>query len=360
MAMRVALVGLPFSGKSSLFAAVTEAGGTHVHMERADQEHLAVVKVPDQRLLWLEERYKPKKRTHAELEFLDVPGMDLSSEAGRQRARTHWQSVRNCGIMLLALRNFHSTTAPPYRDRVDFAADLDELKSEMLFADLEQVLARIEKLEATLKKPVPGQERDLATKELDLMQRLGSTLEAEKPISEAVHGPIEERLVRPFAFLTLKPALVVVNCDEGGMPAQPPEAVGGYPAMFLSAKLEQELAALDEGERAEFMKELGVAATARDRLIRACYDSMKLISFLTAGDKEVRAWTIPAGTDAVTAAGEIHTDIARGFIRAEIIAYDDLHAAGSEKAARAAGKFRLEGKSYIIKDGDVVVFRFNV
>jgi hypothetical protein len=358
--MRVALVGPPFSGKSTLFAAVAEAGGTQVHLDRPDQPHLVVVKVPDGRLFWLEEKYKAKKRTHAEIELLDLPGFDLTSPQSRDRARTHWPSVRQSDMIVLVLRQFESSAVPAYRDRLDIQADLDELWAEMMFADLEQITTRIDKLEGNLKKPVPGKEREELTRELELQQRLSQTLEAEKPLTEAIKSPAEEKLVRAFAFLTLKPLVVVVNCGEGEVPAQPPPKVGPYEAIFLSAKIEEELARLEASERAEFMAELGIAAPAQDRLVRLCYHSMRLVSFLTAGEKEVRAWTIPAGTNAQLAAGAIHTDLQRGFIRAEIVAYEDLVAAGDEKSAKAAGKYRLEGKDYIVKDGDVVLFRFSV
>ncbi len=381
--MRAALIGPPMSGKSSLFAAVAEAGGTEVDLSRSDLEHLAVVKVPDERLDWLCDLWKSRKLIPAEIEFLDVPGMDLTSAAARQRSRSHWLSVRQSDMLVLVLRDFHDDSVPAYRDRVDLAADLDELKAEMLFADLEQVAARIEKLEGLIAKPIP--DREVHIRELDLMKRMQEALENEKPLTEAVHGEAEERMVKAFAFLTLKPVVVVVNCDEDaaaeekgsgvvsgnhddftgkeGIPQKrlpTPFLVDGYPAVRLSAKIEEEIASLAPEERVEFMEALGVEAMAAEKLIRCCYEAMKLVSFFTGCEKEARAWSIPAGTSAVDAAGEIHTDIARGFIRAEVIGFDDYQAAGGEKGARAAGKYRLEGKTYAVQDGDVVLFRFNV
>jgi len=356
--MRVALVGLPYSGKSTLFAAVAEAGGSHVHVERPDQEHLAVVKVPDDRLAWVEGLFKPKKRVHAELEFVDLPGLDLSDEAGRQRGRAHWPAVRNSAMIVFVVRNLHAADVPAYRGRVDVAADLDELKAELLFSDLEQTAARIEKLEAALKKPSP--DRDGHERERALMQRLQETLESETPISEAIGSPDEDKLVRAFAFLTLKPALVVVNCDEDAVPHDGPAAVGGYPAVHLSARIEEEIASLDPADRGEFLEAMGIETAARDRLIRSCYEAMRLVSFFTVNDNECRAWTVPADTDAVTAAGEVHTDMARGFIRAEVVAFEALKAAGDVKTARSAGTYRLEGKDYLVQDGDLIHFRFSV
>jgi GTP-binding protein YchF len=356
--MRVALVGPSQSGKSSLFAAVAQAGGSHVDLHRPDQPHLAVVKVPDERLTWLTEHYKPKKSTPAELELLDVPGFDLADEAGRTRAKAHWAAMRQSDMLAFVVRSFTAATVPPYRNRIDPQADVGELLAEMIFADLEQVAARIGKLQAALRKS--GAKAKEEAKELELMQRLQKTLEQDEPVTEAVASAEEAKVIRSFAFLTHKPALGVLNCDEQALASEGPAELCGLPCLPLSAKIEAELSQLAPQDRREFMAELGLKTSAGDRLIRACYRRMNLISFLTVLGDECRAWTVPAGTDAVTAAGTIHSDMARGFIRAETVAFDDLHAAGDMKAARAAGKIRLEGKDYVVRDGDVIHFRFNV
>jgi len=358
--MRAALVGPPQSGKSTLFAAAAESSGSHVHLERPDKEHLAVIKVPDDRVDWLEQHYKPKKKTYAEIEFVDVPGLDFSTEATRSHSRAHLAKVRQSDMIIFVLREFHDDSIPAYRNRIDPAADLDELREEMLFSDLEQVTARIDKLQSALRKPTPDRERNMH--ELELMQRLQQTLESEQPLSKAIKNESEEKMLRAFAFLPLKPAVVVINCDEDAVETDERKSspLGGYPTLRLSAKLEEEIASLPEADRDEFLQAMGISIPARERLVHACYSAMNLICFLTVSANEVRAWTIPAGTDAVTAAGEVHSDMARGFIRAEVIAFDDLKAAGDEKKARAAGKFRLEGKNYIVHDGDVILFRFSV
>ena len=356
--MRVALIGPPQSGKSTLFAAVAEAGGSHVDLSRGDQPHMAVVKVPDARLAVLAEHFKPEKIVPAELEFLDLPGMDLRDDAGRNRARTHWAAMRQSDMLVFVVRAFAGDTVAAYRDRVDAEADVRELLDEMLFADLDQVVHRIEKLQTALKKPT-GDHKD-QQRELDLMQRLEAALENEQPISAAVGNDAEDKLIRSFAFLSQKPMLVVVNCSEDAIGPGGPETVGSLPALHLSAQIEEEIAQLDADERTEFLADLGVDSPARDRLIRACYDALGLVSFLTYGEDEVRAWTVPDGTQAVEAAGEIHSDIARGFIRAETVAYDDFIAAGDMKSAKAAGKVRLEGKTYVVRDGDMITYRFNV
>ena len=356
--MRVALIGPPQSGKSTLFAAVAEAGGSHVDLSRPDQPHLAVVKVPDERLGWLAEISKPEKTVPAELEFLDIPGFDLSDEQGRLRARTHWSAMRQSDMLVYVVRTFHGDSAPAYRGRVDAEADVEELLAEMIFADLDQVSARIGKLETSVKKPTPRREEQLV--ELDLMKRLVEALESEQPLSALASTHAEAKLLRGFAFLSQKPVLVVLNCDEAAAAEDGPDQIAAVAALQLSAQIEEEIAELDPQERTEFLADLGLAEPARDRLIRSCYRSLDLVSFLTIGKDEVRAWTVPGGTPAVIAAGEIHSDIARGFIRAETVAYADLHDAGDMKGAKAAGKVRLEGKTYVVQDGDVIDFRFNV
>lgn len=356
--MRVALIGPPLSGKSTLFAAVTQAGGSHVDLSRPDQPHLAVVKVPDERLIWLNELYKPKKLTPAELEFLDLPGMDLSDQAGRSRTKAHWAAMRQSDMLVFVVREFSDDSVPPYRNRVDCDANVEELLSEMLFADLEQVTNRIEKLEVSSRKPTG--DRDEQKRELDLMKRLCETLENEKPISDAIASDAEAKMIRSFAFLSQKPVLVVQNCSEDDLAEEGAAEIHSKSCIRLSAKIEEEISELSPEERSEFMADLGVTSPASDRLIRACYKALNLVSFLTVGDDECRAWSIPAGTEAVEAAGEIHSDIARGFIRAETVAYDDLHQAGDMKGAKSAGKTRLEGKAYLVQDGDIINFRFNV
>lgn len=355
--MRVVFIGPRQSGKSTLFAAVAEAGGSHVDIHRPDQPHLAVVKVPDERLDWLVSLYKHDRIVPAELEFLDLPGFDLSDETARAHSRTHWPAMRNSDMIVLVVRSFKNDAVAAYRNRIDPASDVEELVTELVFADLDQVIARSDKLQAALKKPTADRQENM--RELELMRRLAASLEADKPISEAVNSEAEGKLIRSFAFLSQKPLLVVLNCGEDDLAGEV-ESIAGLRCMKLSAEIEQEIAELPPADRGEFLADLGVASPARDMLIRACYQSMDLISFLTHGDDECRAWTIPAGTDAVTAAGQVHSDIARGFIRAETVAFEDFRAAGDMKAVKAAGKVRLEGKNYIVKDGDVINFRFNV
>jgi hypothetical protein len=356
--MRVALIGLPQSGKSTLFQAIAAGSGSGMDMSRPDQPHLATVKVPDDRVYWLAEQYNPKKTTPAELAFLDLPGFDLTGDAGRQRAKIHWAAMRQSEMLVSVVRAFANDAVAAYRDRVDPAADVEDLFTEMLFADLEQVTNRIAKLEASLKKPVGN--KDEIKRELELMAKLVETLEDERPISDAITTEIEAKMTASFAFLSQKPVLIALNCDEDALAGENPHEFAGRPCLYLSAQIEEEIAELPADERGEFLADLGLESPAGDRLIRACYEGLDLVSFLTTGEDECRAWTIRSGTTAVDAAGEIHSDIARGFIRAETVAFDDYKSAGDMKGARAAGKVRLEGKTYVVQDGDIINYRFNV
>ncbi|MFO0973814.1 MAG: DUF933 domain-containing protein [Phycisphaerae bacterium] len=354
--MRFALIGPPMSGKSTLFCAIT---GQAPDPASAGLERRATVKVPDPRLDFLASLYKPAKYTEATLEFVDVPGISLSDPHGQAEFRRCMGELRTCDGLVAVVRAFESAGVPAYRDRIAPQADLDELHTELMFADLEQVTNRISKLEKAVSKPTKTQ--DAEKRELALMQRIRACLEGDKPVSEAVHNEEESKITSSFGFLTHKPLLAVVNVGEQAIRNPPPFAHPTARAVTaLSAEIESEIAQLAPGDRASFLADLGLSEPARHRLIRACYEAAGLISFLTAGPEEVRAWTIRKGMSAVEAAGKIHSDIARGFIRAETVAFADLQAAGDMKGAKSAGKVRLEGKTYVVSDGDVILFRFNV
>jgi GTP-binding protein YchF len=357
--MQIALMGLSQSGKSTLFSAITE-GHVHAQAGAAHQADKAVVKVPDERLDKLSAIYKPKKTTQATIEFIDLPGLSFIDESNRQEARRIVAQARQADMLVEIIRDFHSDDVAAYRDRVDPAKDIDELKNELLLADLELIENRIAKLEVAITKPTPNVEQN--KRELELMRRCREAAENLNPISAALKSPEEEKLVKSFGFLTMKPLLAVLNVDESrlGAPSPLTSEQTGTDVFSLSAKLESELAVLDVEERGVFMEDLGINEIARDRLIHTCYQTMNLASFLTVGPTDVRAWTVPAGCPALDAAGEIHSDIQRGFIRAETVTFDDFIDAGDMKAAKAAGKVRLEGKTYPVQDGDIITFRFNV
>ncbi len=354
--MKFALIGPPQSGKSTLFAAIT---GEPADPGHGGTDRLATVLVPDPRLDYLAELYKPKKYTPAHLEFLDVPGISLADAHGQAAFRKAMGAVRRCDGVVMVVRAFASDSVAPYRDRIDPKADIDELHMELIFADLEQVTNRVEKLEKSSQKPSKTQDREL--RELAMMQRVRTALENEAPVSSAIHNDEEQGIAASFGFLTLKPVLVVVNVDEADLARPAPfQHEHAAATVALSAEIEAEIARLDETDRPAFLADLGLERPAGVRLVRTCYEAVGLISFLTCGPDEVRAWTVHKDESAVEAAGKIHSDIRRGFIRAETVAFEDLRAAGDMKAAKSAGKVRLEPKGYVVQDGDVINFRFNV
>ncbi len=354
--MKFALIGPPQSGKSTLFSAIT---GQTVDPSNAMSEQIASVSVPDERLDFLSDMYKPKKYTPANIEFLDVPGASLADAHGQAEFRKRMTSVRKCDGIVMVVRAFESDSVIEYRDRVNAKADLDELFTELLFADLEQVVARIEKLEKSSQKPSKTREQEL--RELAMMTRVREALESEAPVSSAIQNEDERRIAGSFGFLTLKPVMVVINVGEDKIAADPPfEHSHALATIAMAAEIEAEIAQLEPDDRKTFLEDLGLSAPARTRLIRTAYNAVGLTSFLTAGEDEVRAWTIKAGTEAVEAAGKIHSDIQRGFIRAEVVAFDDLKKAGDMRGAKSANAVRLEPKHYIVKDGDIINFRFNV
>ena len=356
--MKVALLGLLQSGKSTIFSAISgkaipPAGSTAIEE--------AVVPVPDGRLDWLTQHYKPRKTTYATVDCLDLPGFNFTDEHGRAASRRLINQIRTVDMLVLVVRAFEEPAVPPYRNSVNPRRDLAELKTELLLADLELVAARVERLEKHANKPSKTQAHDKA--ELALQKRLQEAIESEKPISSAIETEEEREMVKSLGFLTLKPMAVAVNVGEDQLEEKFDFADcidDSVPVTTICAKLEYELAQLDTLSRAEFMKDLGITEPARSRFVHTCYSASGLISFLTVVSDELRAWPIKRGTAALDAAGKIHTDIKRGFIRAETFAFDDLKELGSEKALKAAGKIRLEGKEYVVQDGDVIRFRFNV
>ena len=356
IAMKTAFVGLPGSGKSSLFTAVT---GRPIPAGELHQEHVGVVTVPEPRLPWLVEHYQPKKETPATIEMVDIPGISLSEAHGQDELRKHLPTIRQCEVLVAVVRDFENPSVPQYRDRIDPAGDLAELRDEFLFADLDSTTRRIEKLEKTVSKPSKTQ--DLDKRELALLQKCRDALENGQPLSEVITNPEDARILGSFQFLTEKPLVVVYNVDESRAAEEPSETPPhAYSALSLCARAEADIVELDPEDRPAFLEELGLSAPASERLIQRCFDALGLIVFFTVGADEVRAWPIIKGTPAQEAAGKIHTDLARGFIRAETVAYDDLIAAGDMRDAKSAGKVRQEGKTYIVQDGDVINVKFNV
>ncbi len=353
--MRVAVVGFPYAGKTAVFTAISGLPAEHL---KPAEENFAAVHVPEPRLDVLEQIYRPKKRTEATLDFVDLPG-SAEGDVDKAGLEKHLPTLRQSDGLLLVVRAFQSESVPARGGRVDPARDLRELREEMLLADFAICAGRVEKLEKAITKP--SKEREQQKHELDLLRRCQAALENNQPLSTVIQQGAEEKTVRSFGFLTQKPVILVVNVGEDQIGREPPlRDDHAYATLAVCATLETEFIRMDAADRPAFMKEYGIATLARDRIVRTCCDALGLIFMLTAGAEEVRAWPLLRGMTAVEAAGRIHTDLARGFIKAETIAFDDLRTAGSLREAKAHNKVRLEPRGYVVQDGDIITIKFAV
>ena len=358
--MQVGIVGLPLSGKTTIYNALTRSQAeTSSYGAGRCEVHTAVVEVPDPRVDLLSGMFRPRKTTRAKIQYNDVSGVTAGARGGFDTQVL--TALSTCDALLQVVRAFSSDEVPHPDGEVDAARDLAALRLELILSDLVVVERRIERLPASIKK-LQGPQRLAQEHELALMETLRDTLEAEGLISDLELSAEEARSIRGYQFLTAKPALVVVNAGEGD--PEPDLAWAnhrrGASALALMGALEMEIAQLPEDEVTPFLEEYGIAEPSLRRMVRECYDLLGLMSFFTVGEDEVRAWTVRRGATAVEAAGAIHTDLARGFIRAEVIAYDDMVACGTLAEARKRGKLRLEGKDYVVQDGDILNIRFNV
>lgn len=339
--MKMGIVGRPQSGKTTAFAALTgEAPGADAQAGRTVTK---VVRVPDRRLEKLRDIFKPKSFKPATFEATDF-GQGVSAEA-----RMAMERESDAFIVVL---DAMSPGAKPEKVLADMTAD-------WFLADLQVAEKRVEKLRVQVKKPTPAKQKEEDEAELAVLERCAAALAKEEPLERLALEAKDLARVKHFGFFTLKPCVIVHNVSEKALP-YPPAAAGKAAPILVCAKLEAELAEMPPDERAVFMGDYGIAEVARDRLIHRAFEVLGLHSFFTAGEDEVRAWTIPLGTKAPDAAGAIHTDIQRGFIRAEVVAFQDFDAAGGMKQAKAANKVRLEGKDYVVKDADIIEFRFSV
>jgi GTP-binding protein YchF len=337
--MRVGIVGFAGSGKSTLFELLT---GTRPDPGKTHGGQVGVASLADPRLDYLAGLHQPKKVTPASVEFLDTPGLLAGSHADNPQRLA---LIREGSALLIVLNGFAGG---------DPTAQLSAFRDEILFADLGVVTSRVERLEASIKKPRPDREQSL--KELEIVKAVQACLEAGNSVATLGLSDDDKKPLRSFGLLSAKPQVALLNTVLGqGVPdslgAQAPEALA------IDAKLELELAQLEPDERGVFMADLGVRELGRDRIIRQAYDAVGIITFFTAGEPEVRGWNLERGASAVDAAGKIHTDLAKGFIRAEVTAFADQEQAGSVKEAKARHLLRLEGKDYVVKDGDIIYFR---
>jgi GTP-binding protein YchF len=358
--LRAGLIGFPSAGKTALFQLLTSVRDAAPRGGKSDA-NVGVSRVPDDRLDQLTALFNPRKRVPATVEFADIAGM-AGAKAGAQ-ALLDVAPFRNADALLHVVRMFRDPSVPHPAGSVDPARDVRAMEDEVILADLGVVERRLERLERDLKK---GNTQELR-REQEILGRCREALEAGQPLRALELGVDDAKRLRGFQFLSAKPLLIVLNLDEADL-AQAGEAVrmagigdflagAATRAVPICAKIELEIAQLDEADRAAFLADLGLGESGLDRVIRAAYDLLGYISFFTVGEDECRAWSIPRDTPAVLAAGEIHSDISRGFIRAEVVRYEHLLARRTLAANREHGELRLEGKEYVVLDGDVINFR---
>src|SRR2546426_4456589 len=361
-ALKIGLLGFSKVGKTTLFNILT---GAHVTVDKyaagRAEPNVGVAKVPEPRLDRLSAMFKPKKTTYAHVDFLDIQGLE------KGEAKTlDLKEMRNVDAIAHVVRAFRDDSIPHTEGPLDPRRDVSTMETELILADLGVAQRRLERLELNIKK-AKNKDDEL---ELPVVRRCLEALERETPIRELDLSEDDVRKIRGFAFLTAKPLLLIVNCDEADAPK-----MSGFVEQYglesfaarrqtalcaISAKVEEEIASLDPADARAFLEDLGLKEPAKDRLIRAAFALLGLIQFFTVGEDECKAWPIRRGTPAPRAAGTIHSDFEKGFIRAEVVSYDDLIAAGSIAAAREKARLRSEGRTYVVQDGDVINFRFNV
>jgi GTP-binding protein YchF len=352
--MQAGIIGLPKSGKTTLFNILTAAGRSTDKFAVSKEVHLGVATVRDRRLEQLRDMYSPKRYVPATVEYVDIPGI----QKGEGAQSPDLEGLKNVDALVHVVRAFEDPELLHPEGSVDPARDVESVNLELILADHELVERRLGRLQAAKKRGMdPEEQKELAL----LNETILPALESETPLREvALEGEDEKRL-RGFQLLSAKPMLLVLNVDEEGL-AEPPgvPTSAGVEIVVVSATIEEEIAGLEEEDQKEFLEALGLETPSLDRILHATYHLLGLISFFTVGEDEVRAWTIRQGTLARGAAGAVHSDIERGFIRAEVTPWDDLIRLGSLAACRDQALLRLEGKEYRVQDGEVIHFRFNV